>query len=83
MFEPHPRPKSLSMLTHYLKTALRNVARHRFFSFINIFGLAAAMSVSMILIMVVADQMSFDRHITNGNRIYRINAVGVDEKSEE
>jgi len=68
------------MLTNYLKTALRNINRNRFFSFINIFGLAAAMSVSMILIMLVADQMGYDRHNTNGARIYRINTIGVDDK---
>jgi putative ABC transport system permease protein len=68
------------MLTNYLKTSLRNLTRNRFFSFINIFGLAVAMSISMVLIMLVADQMSYDRHNTNGERIYRINTIGVDDK---
>lgn len=70
------------MLSNYLKTAFRNLNRNRFFSFINIFGLAVAMSVSMILIMLVADQLSFDRHNTNGDRIYRINTIGLDEKGQ-
>lgn len=70
------------MLTNYLKTALRNLVRNRFFSFINIFGLAVAMSVSMVLIMLVADQLSYDRHNTNGAYIYRINTIGVDDKGQ-
>jgi putative ABC transport system permease protein len=68
------------MLTNYLKTALRNLMRNRFFSFINIFGLAVAMSICMVLIMLVADQMSYDRHNTNGARLYRVNTIGVDDK---
>lgn len=68
------------MLTNYLKTALRNLIRNRFFSFINIFGLAVAMSICMVLIMLVADQMSYDRHNSNGDRIYRVNTIGVDDK---
>jgi putative ABC transport system permease protein len=70
------------MFSNYLKTAFRNLNRNRFFSFINIFGLAVAMSVSMILIMLVADQLSFDRHNSNGDRIYRINTIGLDEKGQ-
>ncbi len=70
------------MFTNYLKTAIRNLTRNRFFSFINIFGLAVAMSIAMVLIMLVADQMSYDRHNTNGARIYRINTIGVDDKGQ-
>lgn len=68
------------MLKNYLKTALRNLIRYRFFSFINIFGLAAAMLVSLILMMLVADQLSYDRHIPDAERIFRINSIGVDER---
>ncbi|HEY0656303.1 MAG TPA: ABC transporter permease [Chryseosolibacter sp.] len=67
------------MLKNYFKTAVRNLRRHRFFSAINIFGLAVAMSVCMAMIMLVADQMSYDRYNTNANRIYRITTIDVDE----
>ncbi len=63
------------MFRNYLKTAMRNLVRHRFFSFINIFGLAVAMTLSMIIIMLVADQMTYDRHNTKRDRIYRINSI--------
>ncbi|HPH45442.1 MAG TPA: ABC transporter permease, partial [Chryseolinea sp.] len=53
----------------------RNLVRHRFFSFINIFGLAVAMTLSMVIIMLVADQMMYDRHNTKRDRIYRINSI--------
>ena len=61
------------MIRNYLKIALRNLLRNKTFSFINIFGLAISMSICIIIIMMIADQKSYDRHITNKERVYRIN----------
>ncbi|UXE66172.1 MAG: ABC transporter permease [Chryseotalea sp. WA131a] len=63
------------MFRNYLKTAFRSLFRHRFFSAINIFGLAVAMALSMIIIMLVADQMTYDRYNTKRDRIYRLNTI--------
>ncbi|HRI77900.1 MAG TPA: ABC transporter permease [Cyclobacteriaceae bacterium] len=63
------------MFYNYIKTAFRSLSRHRFFSFINIFGLAIAMALSMAIIMLVADQMTYDRYNTRRERIYRINSI--------
>jgi putative ABC transport system permease protein len=68
------------MLKNYLITALRSLQRHKFFSTINIFGLAVAMSICMVIIMLVADQMNYDRYNTNASRTYRITSLNVDEK---
>lgn len=63
------------MLKNYINIAIRNILKHRVFSFINIFGLAVAMSICMAIIMLVADQMMVDRHNPNHGRIYRITSV--------
>jgi putative ABC transport system permease protein len=63
------------MLQNYIKVALRNIRKQRAFSFINIFGLAVAMSICMGIIMLVADQMMVDRHNTHAERVYRINSI--------
>lgn len=63
------------MLRNYIKVALRNIIKHRTFSFINIFGLAVAMCVCMAISMMVADQMMVDRHNPKADRIYRINTI--------
>jgi putative ABC transport system permease protein len=68
------------MLRNYIVTAIRSLKRHRFFSVINIFGLAVAMSICMAMIMLIADQMMYDRHNTKRDRIYRVNSVRIDEK---
>ncbi len=70
------------MFTNYIKTAIRSLLRHKFFSFINIFGLAVAMSIGMGIIMLVADQLEYDRYNTRRDRIYRVNTAGVDDGSK-
>lgn len=70
------------MLRNYLLTGFRSLIRHRFFSAINIFGLAVAMSICMGIIMLVADQMSYDRYNTNRDRIFRVNTYSINENGE-
>lgn len=63
------------MLGSYIKTAMRNLMRHKLFSFINLVGLAISMSVGLLLIAFVFDLRSYDKFHTNGERIYRITSV--------
>lgn len=70
------------MFRNYLKTALRSLLRHRFFSFINIFGLAIALTICMGIIMLVADQMTYDRYNTKRDRIYRLNSLPHNDKTD-
>lgn len=67
------------MFRNYIKTALRSLLRHKFFSAINIFGLAVAMSICMGIIMLVADQINYDRYNSKRDRIYRITTHEVDQ----
>jgi putative ABC transport system permease protein len=60
------------MLKNYLKIALRTLSRHKLFSFINIFGLALSMSVCMIVMIRIKDQLSYDSFHPHANRTYRI-----------
>jgi len=66
------------MFKNYFKTAVRSLLRHRFFSAINIFGLAVAMSIAMVIIMLVADQLRSDRFNSKRDRIYRVVTEHVD-----
>src|SRR5688572_21023772 len=71
------------MLKNYFKTAVRTLVRHKFFSIINIFGLAVAMSVCMAIIMLVADQMMYDQHVAARDRIYRVTSRHVNDNGVE
>ncbi len=67
------------MFRNYIKTTVRSLMRHKFFSAINVFGLAIGMSVCMTVIMLVADQLTYDRHNSKRNQIYRVTTHGVDQ----
>jgi putative ABC transport system permease protein len=66
------------MIRNYFLVAIRNLTRNKFFSALNIFGLAVSMTICMAIIMLVADQMTYDRHNPNYDRIYRVNTYMVD-----
>jgi putative ABC transport system permease protein len=60
------------MLTNYIKVAIRNLRRYKFFSLINISGLAISMSICMGIMMLVADQVFYDQHNSKGDRVFRV-----------
>src|SRR5690606_23480030 len=62
------------MLRNYLKVGLRNLGRHKGFSIINIVGLAIGMACSILILLWVQDELSYDRFHSNAEHIYRINA---------
>ncbi len=64
------------MFKNYFKTALRNIARQKVFSFINIAGLALSLSAVWIISLYVADELSYDRYNKNADRIYRLASHG-------
>jgi len=65
------------MIKNYFLTAIRNLSRHRFFSFINIFGLSISMTICMGIIMLVADQMTYDLHNSKRSRIFRVTSTPI------
>jgi len=64
------------MISNYLKVGIRNILKHKTFSFINIFGLASAMSVCLLIILIIADQKSYDGFHKNKTRIFRVQTTG-------
>lgn len=60
------------MLKNYLKTALRNILRHKGFSFINLSGLAIGMSCCVILFLYIQSELSYDRFHEKAGRIFRV-----------
>ncbi len=61
------------MLLSYLRSALRNIARHKGYSAINIFGLAIGLASSLAVVLWVVDEIGYDRFHANGEHIYRCN----------
>ncbi len=59
------------MIRNYLKISLRNLKRHKLYSFINIAGLSVGLTVCILILMYVQFQWSFDQFNTKSDRIYR------------
>ena len=62
------------MFKNYFKTAWRNLVKNRFYSAINISGLAIGLAVGIMLLLWVEDELSFDRFHSRADDIYRINS---------
>lgn len=59
------------MFPHYLKIAFRSLFRYGVYSFINIFGLSVGIAVSLIILLYVSHETSFDKFHTNQATIFR------------
>ena len=60
------------MFRNYLVTALRNIARHKLYSFINIAGLAVGLACVIFVILFVRDELSYDTWIPGTQNLYRL-----------
>lgn len=60
------------MIKNNIKTALRNILRHRIPSFINIIGLAIGIACSIMIFLWVQDENSYDRFHENSDQLFRL-----------
>src|SRR5918993_58779 len=62
------------MIKNYLKIAFRNIVRHRAFAMLNIAGLAIGMTCSILILLWVQNELSYDRFHANAGELYRLTA---------
>lgn len=60
------------MLKNYLTIAFRNLRKQSFYSIINITGLAIGVACCLVIVLYIMNELSYDRHHANADRIYRI-----------
>ena len=60
------------MFRNYLVIALRNIVRHKLYSFINIVGLAVGLACLILIILFVRDELSYDKWIPGSDKLYRV-----------
>src|SRR5262245_22901843 len=60
------------MLKNYLKTAWRNLRKHKAFSIINILGLAIGLTCFMLIAVYVYKELSYDKYSAEAKNIYRV-----------
>src|SRR4029078_148559 len=60
------------MFKNYFKTAWRNVIRTFGYSLLNVWGLAIGMAVALLIGLWVYDQYSYDKSLSDYQRLYRV-----------
>ncbi len=66
-----------TMIRHFIVTSFKHFKKNLSFSLINLFGLATAMAVCLMILLYVYRELSFDRFHADAENICRI-AINVD-----
>jgi hypothetical protein len=60
------------MFKNYITVAIRNLARHKTYTFINVAGLAIGLACSTLILLYLQHEFSYDRHHSKADRIYKV-----------
>lgn len=60
------------MIKGYFKIAIRNLKKNKSFTAINVIGLAVAMAASMLIMLWVKSEFSYDRFYSKTDRLYAV-----------
>lgn len=60
------------MIQNFFRITIRNISRNKFFTFINVSGLAVGLAASLLILLWVQDELSFEKFNTNAENIYRV-----------
>ena len=70
------------MVKNYILIAFRNAWRNKGYTLINLLGLAIGIASSIIILLFVMDELSYDRHNEHFRNIYRICISGKIQGNE-
>lgn len=60
------------MIKNFFRTTFRYIARQKVFTFINITGLAIGLAASLLILLWIQDELSYDRFHREADNIYRV-----------
>jgi putative ABC transport system permease protein len=71
------------MIKNYTKIAWRNLLKNKFYASVNIVGLTLGLTVGLLILLWVNDELSYDRFNTNAGQLYRVNVQMGNGSSEQ
>ncbi len=71
------------MFKNYLKVALRNLLRNKFYTAINIIGLAIGLTCTILIGLYIQNELSYDKHHVKHKRIYRLESHFTIQESDD
>ena len=60
------------MLKNNLKIAIRNLLKNRIYTIINVLGLSIGIASSLLILLHVEDELSYDNYHSKGDNIYKV-----------
>ncbi|MBN1185482.1 MAG: ABC transporter permease [Bacteroidales bacterium] len=60
------------MIQNFFRIAVRNILQHKGFTFINVTGLAVGLAASLLILLWIQDEFSYDKLNLNAENIYRV-----------
>lgn len=63
---------NMILFRNYLKVAIRSLTQNKFYSTINILGLAVGIAVTLLISFYVLDELSYDQFHKDVDRIYQV-----------
>jgi len=60
------------MLQNYIKIAFRQLKNQKMYSAIKIGGFALSIAACILITLYIRDELSYDRHYANGDRLFRV-----------
>lgn len=72
------------MIKNYIKIALRNLRKHRSYTFINIFGLGVGVAIASLILLYATSELNYDKLHVKADHIYmlykeRVTPTGTQE----
>jgi putative ABC transport system permease protein len=71
------------MLQHYIRIGIRNLAKQRHLTVINVAGLSLGLACFSLILLYAVNAFSYDRFQKNAARIYRVNEVYMRDDGSE
>ncbi|HTF31302.1 MAG TPA: FtsX-like permease family protein [Flavitalea sp.] len=71
------------MLKNFIKTALRVLWKRKTFSIINIFGLAVGVGATLLIALLIHNELNYDGYHKSKNRIYRVITANINRSNGE
>ncbi|WP_111672260.1 ABC transporter permease [Algoriphagus litoralis] len=71
------------MFRNYFKIVFRNAKKHPMYVLINLIGLAIGMAVSIVILLYVQFELSYDKYHPDADRIYRVSRAWFNQDGEE
>jgi putative ABC transport system permease protein len=75
--------QSEKMFKNYFKIVFRNAKKHPMYVMINLIGLAIGMAVSIVILLYVQFELSYDKYHPDSDRIFRVSRAWFNQDGAE